>query len=244
MARAPREDQLQLLDVAELDAQLARLRADNEQHPLRAEVGEYMNLVAAKALELANAKTALEKANKALEETSERADEISQTIKEKQTRLNAGTGMDSRELMTLQSEIETNQHMLDLVFEEEFANLEEVERWEEEVAGLEAEQKLLNEKIVTGRSDLEAAIEEIEREAGDIRAQRDALYEPLAPTLKKEYERALGRGGLSVIALHRNGETSGGVQLSPIEVNYIKNADPEEIHISDDYQCIVVLLDA
>lgn len=49
MARAPREDQLQLLQVAELDSHLARLRAADERHPLRAEVGQLMNLVAAKA---------------------------------------------------------------------------------------------------------------------------------------------------------------------------------------------------
>lgn len=243
MARAPREDQLQLLDVAELDSQLARLRADSEHHPLRTEVGEYMNLVAAKALELTKAKEALADAHKEMTAASDRTGKLVEVIKEKKDRLNSGTGMDSRELMILQSEIETNQDMLDAAFEKEFAALETVETTEEEIAGLEAEQKVLNEKIVVGRSELEAAIEEIELEAGGIRAQRDALYEPLADALKKEYERAVARGGMSVIALHPSGNTSGGVQLSPIEVNYIKNSDPEEIHISDDYQCIVVLLE-
>lgn len=244
MARAPREDQLQLLDVAQLDALLARLRSDNEKHPLRAEVGDYMNMVAAKALELTNAKKALEEATAALEAASAKTGELSDIVKAKKERLNAGVGMDSRELMTLQSEIDTNEEMLDAAYEAEFEALEISESQEKEIAGIEAEQKVLNEKIVSGRSELEEAIEEIEREASDIRAERDALYEPLAESLKKEYERSMERGGLSIIALHRNGETSGGVQLSPIEVNYIKNAEPDEIHISDDYQCIVVLLDS
>lgn len=243
MARAPREDQLQLLDVAELDAQLARLRTENEQHPLRAEVGEHMNLVAAKALEVANAKKALEQANAILEAAAVRTGELVDVVNEKKSRLHAGIGMDSRELMTLQSEIETNEEMLNEAYEAEFGALETQENQEKQITGLEAELTLLNEKIVTGRSKLEDAIEEIEREADEIRLERDALYEPLAETLKKEYERSVARGGLSVIALHQGGQTSGGVQLSPIEVNYIKNADPEEIHISDDYQCIVVLLD-
>lgn len=243
MARAPREDQLQLLDVAELDAQLARLRTDNDKHPLRTEVGEYMNLVAAKSLELTNAKKALDEANATLGAASAKTAQLGDVVKAKKDRLNAGMGMDSRELMTLQSEIEKNEEMLDVAFEAEFEALEATEALEKDIAGLEAEQALLNDRIVSGRADLEGAIEEIEREADQIRGERDALYEPLAAPLKKEYERSAARGGLSVIALYRNGETSGGVQLSPIEVNYIKNSDPEEIHISDDYQCIVVLLD-
>ncbi|VEI12552.1 zinc ribbon domain-containing protein [Trueperella bialowiezensis] len=243
MARAPREDQLQLLDVAELDAQLARLRSENENHPLRGQVGALMNEVAAKALDVTQAREAFAQAEQAYEKAAAKSAELSGVVKEKKDRLNAGIGMDSRELMTLQSEIDTNEQMLDEAFDAEFAALEQVEHWEAEITRLSEEQSQLNGAIVAGRAELEAEIEQIERDAADIRAQRDALYEPLAEPLKKEYERAVARGGLSVIALHPSGRTSGGVQLSPIEVNYIKNADPDNIHISDDYQCIVVLTD-
>lgn len=198
MAHAPRSDQLRLLEVAELDAQLASLKTEAERHPLRAEVGAQMNLVAAKARELMEAKETLRATQAELEEASDA----------------------------------------------EYHLLERVEVAEAEIANIEAQQAVLNEKIVTGRAELEEAIEAIERDAADVRRQRDALYEPLADELKAAYERAQRSGGLTVIALHRNGETSAGVQISPIEANQIKNADPEEIHISEDYQCIVVLLDA
>lgn len=244
MARAPREDQLKLLEVAQLDAQLARLAADNRRHPLRVEVGELMNLVAAKARELSEVRAGLENAEKELAMASAQTADLAAAVAAKEKRLNAGIGMDSRELLTLQSEIETHRGFLDGANDAEFTALEAVETAQAQMRGLEAEQAVLNERIVSGRAELEAAIEEIEREAEDVRRERDALYAPLADALKTEYERAQRSGGLTVISLHHNGQTSGGVQLSPIEVNQVKNADPEEIHISEDYQCIVVLLDA
>lgn len=244
MARAPRSDQLQLLDVAQLDAQLARLKAEGERHPLRAEVGEQMNLVAAKGRELMEARAELDTAQAQLEEAERRTRELAGIVAEKQGRLNAGTGMDSRQLLTLESEINANQAFLDEASDAEFVALERVEAAESAIADIEAQQAVLNERIVTGRATLEDAIAMLERDAADVRRERDALYEPLAAELKDAYERAQRNGGLTVIALHRNGETSGGVQISPIEVNQIKNSDPDQIHISDDYQCIVVLLDA
>lgn len=244
MARAPREDQLQLLQVAELDSRLARLRAADERHPLRAEVGQLMNLVAAKARELIEAKTALEDAQQVLNDAERRTAELASVVKGKRERLNAGIGMDSRELLTLQSEIDTNQALLDDASDAEFSALEALEAAEQAILDVEAEQALLNERIVAGRAELEEAIEEIKRESEDVRRERDALYDPLAADLKNAYERAQHSGGLTVIALHHNGQTSAGVQISPIEVNQIKNGDPANIHISEDYQCIVVLLDA
>ena len=126
MARAPRSDQLQLLDVAQLDAQLARLKAEGERHPLRAEVGEQMNLVAAKGRELMEARAELDTAQAQLEEAERRTRELAGIVAEKQGRLNAGTGMDSRQLLTLESEINANQAFLDEASDAEFVGLERV----------------------------------------------------------------------------------------------------------------------
>ena len=49
MATAPAADQLTLLDVAELDSQIARLERSNVKHPLREKLGTIMNAAAARA---------------------------------------------------------------------------------------------------------------------------------------------------------------------------------------------------
>lgn len=244
MATAPREDQLQLLKVAELDATLARLRRDDAKHPLRAEVGELMNLVAGKARELASARERLEENQATLDSASSKSSELAAVIGEKEARLNAGTGMDSRELLTLQSEINTQRTMLDEVSEAEFQSLEAVENSEADIERLESEQQLLNQKIVSGRAELEDAVEGIQREISDIERERTGMYDPLADDLKRVYERARDRGGLAVLAMYPNGSTSGGIEFSPIEVAQIRNSDPDEIYLSEDYGCIVVRVDS
>ena len=49
MATAPAHDQITLLDVAELDRQIARLGREDAKHPLRAELGALINAAAARA---------------------------------------------------------------------------------------------------------------------------------------------------------------------------------------------------
>lgn len=244
MATAPRADQLQLLDVAQLDAQIKRLRKDDESHPLRAEIGKLMNLVAAKSREIAQTEQDLATAEKNLRAASAKTADLADVIAEKEQRLQAGVGMDSRQLLTLQSEIVTQREKLAELTDAEFAALEENENLSVQLTELGTQRDVLNDQIVAGRSELEEASAQIQEEIAQRQNERTALYAPLAAALRQEYERAQATGGLAVIAVHPNGETSGGVQLSPIEVAAIKNADPDQINISDDYDCIVVLLDA
>ena len=98
--------------------------------------------------------------------------------------------------------------------------------------------------MLTIRANLEDTSADIRNKISHIQARRDELFAPLNEALKSEYERARARGGYAVIGLHPNGTSAGGIQLSPIEVSQIKKADPETVWISEDYECIVVLLDS
>ncbi|MFY9262840.1 MAG: hypothetical protein GX483_07140 [Actinomycetaceae bacterium] len=243
MTTAPRADQLQLLNVAQLDAAINRLRRSDAQHPLRATLGDLMNLVAAQGLEISQTQEKLTQAEKDLEEASARSLHLAHVIAEKEARYNAGTGMDSRELLTLGSEIDTNREMLDEIVEEEFEALTAVEELTDKLAELRSELEVLQGKIVAERAELEDEVAQIQSEITEISRQRAQLFDHLDDGLKTTYERAVARGGLAVIALHPDGTTSGGVQISPIEIAQIRNADPDRVHISEDYGCIVVAVD-
>lgn len=243
MATAPRADQLALLKVADYDSAIARLRRDDVRHPLREEVGELMNLIAAQSRDITATEDEIAVAEAELEVASKKTADLASTVTEKEARLNAGTGMDSRQLLTLQSEIETQRQILDGLTEEEFTVLERLESAQEKLATLTEGKRVLNESMVVKRSELEDAITEITADISILQSERDAIYGPLDANLKDEYDRAVKRGGLTVIKLFPNGTTSGGVELSPIEINQIKNGDPERIHISEDYGAIVVLTD-
>lgn len=243
MAHAPREDQLVLLDVAELDRAIKRLRAEDAKHPLRAEIAELMNLIAAKGREITQTRDDLARAREELEKTSVESQKIVADIEPRQERLDSGVGVGPRELLSLQSEVDKLREMLDSVTEREFIELETVEGLEGDIATLESEREVLTGKLVDRRAELEADVENLTAQIEEITGERDALYRPLHEDLQSAYERALGRGGLTVIKMYPDGSTSGGVAFSPIEVAQIKNAEPDKIHISEDYGCIVVRVD-
>ena len=243
MATAPRADQLALLKVAELDAAIARLRRDDARHPLRDEVGELMNLIAARSREVTETEEHLAQVEAELDVASQKSMELAEAIAEKEARFNAGTGMDSRQLLTLQSEIATQRGFLAELTEAEYSLLEQVETVQDKLSGLIAGKRVLSETMVAKRTELEDAVSELHAEINILQGDRDSMYEPLDEDLKSAYDQAVKRGGIAVIKLFPNGKTSGGVELSPIEINQIKNGDPEQIHISEDYGAIVVRAD-
>ncbi|MDD7465239.1 MAG: hypothetical protein PUK59_03235 [Actinomycetaceae bacterium] len=244
MATAPRVDQLQLLAVARLDADIARLRRDDVRHPLRESTAELMNLVAAQVRTIDGNAQQREKIHSELAALSEQTEALVSVIQEKKKLFQAGTGMDSRGLLTLQSEIEGQQAKLADLSEREFALLEQAEDLDARSVQLAEQLATLKEKLVSEQVQLENAVTDIHKDIECLTAQREDLYAPLADALKKEYERAAAGGGYAVIGVHPNGASTGGIELSPIELSRIKNADPEMIWISDEYECIVVLLDS
>ena len=243
MATAPRVDQLQLIEVAERDAEIARLRRSDLKHPLRAEVASLKSRVNAVDQEISATAQSLEQINNDIKQMAQQSSQASKVIHEKKMRLKAGTGMDSRMLLALQAEIDAQQRLIEELDGAEYEAWERQEELEATVARLEAEREQLQDNLLGTRTELENALTAIGADIANVKEKRAALYDPLAPALKQEYERALARGGLAVIGVHPNGTSTGGVQLSPIEVSQLKNAAPDTIWLSEDYDCIVVLLD-
>ncbi|MFP7696031.1 zinc ribbon domain-containing protein [Trueperella sp. LYQ143] len=244
MVRAPRADQLQLLTIVEEDREINHLTSRIEKHPLRAELGQTMNEIARSARNIQSAQEELAAAQSDLAAASEHTARRAQTLAKKNSQLDAGIGMDSRELLALQAEIATNQALLDEANEAEFTAWERVEQIEAEIAQMQQEMARFQDVLLRGRSRLEDEVAQLTDELDDIRSKRDRHLAELDPALQEAYAQAVARGGLAVIAVHPNGDTSGGIQLSPIEMEKIKSADPEEIYFSEDYECIVILLEA
>ncbi|MFC5369976.1 zinc ribbon domain-containing protein [Arcanobacterium bovis] len=244
MAQAPREHQLQLLEVARLDAQLAKIRSQMRNHHLRAEI----SAVEAKLLELNNdaqrKRSELSKTEDDAAVAQERLASLEEKVRAKDERLNAGVGMDSRELLALQAEIETGRAQISELEDTQFDLLETSELLEKQLAHIDSDINECAKNKADLESELAQDLAELESESTRISEQRLEIFTPLASALQEAYERARTSGGIAVIALHHNGESTGGVALSPIEVAAVKAHDPDDIYISEDYDCVVVLLDA
>ncbi|KMY22892.1 Uncharacterised protein [Actinobaculum suis] len=241
--KAPRKDQLQLLEVARLDAQINRLERDNQKHPLRENLAKLMNGTARQGEEVQATTTRLTQARKNLREAEARSADLQSQIADREAKYNAGEGLTSRDLLTLEAEMASLREALDGAAEAEFTALETVEN--EETALAQGQEKLqaLSGKLTAEREKLETVVAEIQSQQADIRRHRDALYEPLAAPLKNLYDHAVASGGYTVMAMAPDGSTDGGLRLSPVEVAAIKNKPADEIYLAEEYDCIIVPID-
>ena len=241
MATAPAHDQITLLDVAELDRQIARLGREDAKHPLRAELGALINAAAARARDRDAAAEAVAAAEGRLASAEETSASLRGQIERKEAQLNSGEGLTSRDLMALQEEIAGLRSLLEQAADAEFAALEAEE--EAEVARIDREIAALKERVLQGRARLEDDVAQIIAQRREIQAERDALFAPLADDLKEAYERARSHGGYAVMGMRPDGSTGAGVRFSPLEVARIRALPDDALYVSEDYDCIVVRLE-
>ncbi|MDO4888394.1 MAG: hypothetical protein Q3979_06790 [Actinomycetaceae bacterium] len=244
MAQAPASDQKTLLEVASLDRAIARLERDDVKHPLRQELGSLLNATAAKARDRKAAEQALGRAREELEAAERLSATHREQIADRQTKLDSGIGLTSRDLLVLQDEIAGLRALLDEASEAEFAALEKVEAAQAEVEVVAAQISALDETTRAKKKSLEEEVAALAAEADELRARRDALFEPLAAELQRIYEHARSTGGYTVIAMRPGGGTDAGITLSPVEVAQIEATPPDEIYLSEEYDCIIVRLEA
>lgn len=240
MATAPAADQLQLLNVAKLDAAIARLEREDEKHPLRDELAAIINAAAAKDRDKKSAEAAVAAAAAALEEAEAHAAGLAEQVAAKDAQLASGEGMDSRMLLAMQDEIAGLRAMLSEANDAEFAALSTLEEAEGLVERIKGEISGLKEQMLARKAELEDAVAEISAEKNRLREERSALFVPLAPVLKEMYEELRARGGYTVLAMKPNGSTDAGIQLSPMEVDAIRTAADDEICVAEEYGCIIV----
>ena len=244
MATAPAADQLKLLEVAELDSQIARLERDNVKHPLREKLAAIMNAIAARGRERELAEKAVSASEEVLSQAEVTCAGFQAQISDKEAKLNSGEGLTSRDLVALQEDIAGLRALLSAASDKEFQALETLEERQERVEKIATQVKELHDELLKDRSELEDVVGEIQGRQGDLRAQRAVIFDPLSEDLKKTYLHSRESGGYAVLAMHANGATDGGIHLSPVEVAQIRSLHEDEIYLSEDYDAIIVRLPA
>ena len=238
--KASPQSQLRLLELADLDAELARLDHRRRNMPEAAELARLQ----ARAGELRDALvvTETELGDLGREQTrSERdVDQVRTRIDRDRTRLDAGQVSAARELATLQSEIESlRRRQGDL---EEIV-LELMERREGLVSRqdeLSAERDRLGIETaeVTARRD--AAVKEIDEQTAKASDQRASVAAEVPADLIKLYEQIRDSRGVGAAAL-RAGRCEGcHLTLNTVDLNQIRAAAPDEVLRCEECRRILV----
>jgi uncharacterized protein len=238
--KASPQSQLLLLELADLDAELARL--DHRKRGLP-EVAELARLEA-RASELKDAIVVTETELGDLAREQGRAerdvDQVRTRIDRDRARLDAGQVSAARELASLQSEIESlRRRQGDL----EEVVLELMERREELVGRrdeLASEQDSLAGQMTAVAARRDAAVTDIEEHVGRASAQRSTVAGEVPTDLLKLYEQIRDSRGVGAAAL-RAGQCEGcHLTLNTVDLNQIRAAAPDEVLRCEECRRILV----
>lgn len=228
--KASPEAQLRLLELADLDAELARLAHRRRALPENAELEQLAARGAEVRDEMTRADTELSDLDREQARAERDVEQVRVRIDRDQQRLDAGKVSNARELESLQSEIvslrrrqsDLEEVVLELMERREAAQA----RRDAAEAGTEA--GAAETAAVTSRRD--AALAEISEQESKSSAVRASVAASVPAELLALYDRVRAQVGGVGAAMLRRGKCEGcNVSLSTAELNEIRAAAPDEV---------------
>ena len=238
--KASPQSQLLLLDLARLDAELSRLDHRRSALPEVAELAR----MEARAAELKDAIVVAETELADLAKEEGRAerdvDQVRTRIDRDKVRLDAGQVSAARELATLQSEIESLHRRQDDLEEIVLDLMERREALVSRRDELAAERDSLAGEMATVAARRDAAVKEIDEQAGRASDQRAGIAAEVPADLLKLYEQIRGSRGVGA-AMLRAGRCEGcHLTLNTVDLNEIRASAPDEVIRCEECRRILV----
>lgn len=229
-----------LLDWIDLSTRLRRAASEAKQadllERLRTVAGEHQ----ANARRLEEIRAAREQ--KAADAARLEADVTARgtMIASQEAKLASGDGLTSRDLVTLQSEIETARHARSDVEDEQLAVLGELEALDEQIAAAQETGDRLAEQGRTLQTERAEVAGRLESEIAELTEQRSAVRKRLPAELAGRLERreAAGEVGAALVAHGSCGAC--GAELSGMARDRLAGAQAGETVDCDDCEAVLV----
>jgi len=238
--KASPQSQLRLLELADLDAELARLDHRRRSLPEIAELARLEARASQLKDEIVVTETELSDLGREQGRAERDVEQVRTRIDRDRARLDAGQVSAARELATLQSEIESlRRRQGDL---EEIV-LELMERREGLVSRrdeLSTERDSLGTEMTEMAARRDAAFTEIDEQAGKASEQRGGIAAEVPADLLKLYEQIRDARGVGA-AMLRAGRCEGcHLILNRVDLNQIKASAPDEVLRCEECRRILV----
>lgn len=241
--KAPRADQLKLLELQTVDSQLSRLQAAKRKAKVLEDISATTNQAKEVNAQGVALKSELSAARRDLSLVETEVEQTTSRLNAQQQRLDSGTAS-ARELSAIQQEIGSlKKRLSDL----EDRQLEEMSRFEEIESKLEAakakvaELKTAYDALMTQK---EEEFAQIDSEIDQLTQQRSQLADAIDADLLAEYDHIREEtGGLAVVGLH--GIRAEGLEMdfSVAQEHQIRSAAEDDVIISEDHGYILVCLE-
>ncbi|GAA1007626.1 hypothetical protein Aple_019150 [Acrocarpospora pleiomorpha] len=239
MKAAP-EAQKRLLDLAERDAALDRLRHRRRTLPELAGIEEQSKKLAQVSTQIIAAETEAADLGRDQSKAESDVDAVRLRAERDRKRLDSGQVSSPKDLASLQSEI-TSLHRRQGDLEEVVLEImERREAADTKVADLRAERDELTATLSVAESRRDEAFAEIDKEAGEVRDRRAVLSAEIPADLLKLYEKLRESSGVGA-AMLQGGRCQGcRTTLSIADLNQIRAAAPDEVVRCEECRRILV----
>ncbi|KAB8192138.1 hypothetical protein FH608_025865 [Nonomuraea phyllanthi] len=239
MKAAP-EAQKRLLDLAELDSVVDRLAHRRRTLPELAEIDERSKLFAKIATQVIEAETEASDLAREQAKAESDVDAVRARAERDQKRLDSGAVTSPRDLAGLQSEIASLHKRQGDLEEVVLEIMERKEAADTRVTDLVAQRDELAGVLSAAEARRDEALQEIDKEAGEVRARRATVAGDIPADLLALYEKLKDQYAVGA-AMLRAGRCQGcKVALSIAEMNRIKAAPHDEVLRCDECRRILV----
>jgi predicted nucleic acid-binding Zn-ribbon protein len=239
--KAAPEAQLRLLDLQELDSTLGRLAHRRRTLPELAEYEDLERKTRGFRDTIVAAETELSDLDREQTKAEHDVDSVRQRADRDQSRLDSGQVSSARDLENLQSEIASLQRRQSDLEEIVLEIMERRENAAESLAELRQAQARAQEDLAQVAERRDAALRELDEEAGLASTARTAVAKDVPDDLLALYERLRGQvGGVGAAALLRGQCQGCHLALNTVELNAIRAAAPDEVMRCEECRRILV----
>ncbi|GAA3537283.1 C4-type zinc ribbon domain-containing protein [Nonomuraea rosea] len=239
MKAAP-EAQKRLLDLAELDSVIDRLAHRRRTLPELAEIDERSKLFARLATQVIEAETEAGDLAREQNKAESDVDAVRTRSDRDQKRLDSGAVTSPRDLAGLQSEIVSLQKRQGDLEEIVLEIMERREAADTRVTDLATQRDEVGTALATAEDRRDAALNEIDKESGEVQGRRAAAVGEIPADLLALYAKLRDQYGVGA-AMLRGGRCQGcKVALSIAEMNRIKAAPHDDVLRCEECRRILV----
>ncbi|GIH47572.1 hypothetical protein SAMN05421833_10747 [Microbispora rosea] len=239
MKAAP-EAQKRLLDLAELDTGLDRLRHRRRSLPELAEIDELSKRLAQVSTQIIAAETEAGDLARDQAKAESDVDAVRVRVERDQKRLDSGQVSSPKDLASLQSELVSLRRRQSDLEEVVLEIMERREAADARVTTLKAEREEVTGTLRAAEDRRDAAFAQIDKESGELTSGRSAITADVPADLLGLYEKMREQSGVGAAMLHGGRCLGCRTSLSIADLNRIRAAAHDEVVRCEECRRILV----
>lgn len=243
MTSAPLAQQRLLIDLARLDADLARLSHERHDLPVLRRIEATVERLRRNRRDAAAAGAALDEARERAARCEQDVAQVTRRAQVLRERLHSGAAP-ARDLPAIQGEIDQLGRRQGVLEDAQLEALEDLETTQARLDDLAAQEAGIRAEGREMTAERDAAFERLDAERSRVQRSRDDLAARIDADLLAEYERVrAATGGLGAVALYGSRLEGGTVEIGPQELARIAAAPLHAVVHAEDNDVIVVRME-